>query len=192
MTKNKKIIIFVLTHLIALIVGAVTVFFWLGLNAKKTITEGNAMMTQMALMSRYSTFVDVMRTNGTKEEYKEALRNFLTATDEAVKQPSSFYDKKMQARDKTLTYERLSRLEKEMGNNAKAEEYFKLATENCNAGEFKSCSPDYIMMISKKLEDKSSITLIKKQAGTNDQIEATGTKLRGFSGLLALAPHLSR
>jgi len=111
-------------------------------------------MTQVAVISRYAQFADVMRTNGTKEEYKKALINFLAATDEAVKQPSQFYDKKMQARDKTFTYERLSRLEKEQGNNAKAEEYFKLATENCKDGELKSCSPEYITMISKKLEDK--------------------------------------
>lgn len=155
MTKTKKILIFASTHLGALLAGGVIVFLWLGLNAKKTMTEANAMMTQIALVSRYSTFADAMRTNGTKEEYKEALINFLTATDEAVKQPTSFYDKKMQTRDKTLTYERLSRLEKDMGNNAKAEEYFKLATENCNNGGFKSCSTDYITMISKKLEDKS-------------------------------------
>ncbi|TAN39055.1 MAG: hypothetical protein EPN25_12520 [Nitrospirae bacterium] len=152
-TKAKMILGF--THLLALFAGALLVFLWLGFNAKRVMTEGNAMMTQMALMSRYSTFADVMRTNGTKEEYKEALINFLKATDEAVKQPTTFYDNKMAARDKTLTYERLSRLEKEMGNNTKAEEYIKLATDNCNNGGFKSCSPEYITMISKKLEDKA-------------------------------------
>jgi hypothetical protein len=151
----KKKLILTFTHIVAVLLGAAVVVVWFGLNTKKIITEGNAMMTQMALMSRYSTYVDVMHTNGTKEEYKEALINFLTATDEAVKQPSSFYDKKMQARDKTLIYERLSKLEKEMGNNRKAEEYFKLATENCNNGGFKTCSRDYITIMSRKHEDKS-------------------------------------
>ena len=155
MTKSKKIILFTTTHLLAIIAGGLIVFLLLGLNAKKMMTESNAMMTQIALMSRYSAFVDVMRTDGIKEQYKDALLNFLKASDEAVKQPSSFYDTKMQAIDKTLTYERLSRLEKEMGNNTKSEQYFKLATANCNNGGFKSCSPDYITMISKKLEDKS-------------------------------------
>jgi hypothetical protein len=155
MTKNKKILIFTSTHLLALVVGAVIVFLWLGIEAKKTVTESNAMMTQVAVVSRYAAFVDVQRINGTKEEYKEALMNFLTAIDEAVKQPSSFYDKKMQAGDKTLTYERLSRLEKEAGNLNKADEYINLAKENCNNAGWKDCSIDHIILISKKLEDKS-------------------------------------
>ena len=165
MTRARKVITYIFTHLLALLAGGMVVVLWLGFDAKKMFTESNAMMTQMALMSRYSAFADVMRTNGSKEEYKEALINFLKAGDDAVKQPSSFYDNKMLARDKTLTYERLARLEKEMGDNTKAEEYFKLATENCNKGGFKNCSPDYITMISKRLEDKSIIT---KQQNQNE------------------------
>jgi hypothetical protein len=139
----------------AVVLGAAAVFLWLGFDAKQMMKEGNAMMTQVALVSRHADFVDVMRANGTKEEYKEALLNFLTAIDEAVNQPSSFYDKKMHARDKTLTYERLSRLEKEAGNIEKSDEYIKLATESCNNSGWKDCSAGHITMISKKLEDKT-------------------------------------
>jgi hypothetical protein len=151
----KRILLLAFTHIMAVVLGATVVFLWLGFNAKQMMKEGNAMMTQVALVSRHADFVDVMRTNGTKEEYKEALLNFLTGIDEAVNQPSSFYDKKMHDRDKTLTYERLSRLEKEAGNIEKSDEYIKLATESCNNSGWKDCSAGHITMISKKLEDKS-------------------------------------
>ena len=143
----KKKLLLAFTHIIAVVLGAAVVFLWFGFNAKQMMKEGNAMMTQGALISRYAAFVDVMRTNGTKEEYREALLNFLTGTDEAVKQPSSFYDEKIHARDKTLTYERLSRLEKEAGNIKKSDEYIKLATESCRNSGWKDCSADHITTI---------------------------------------------
>ena len=150
----KKTILLALTHFIALICGAAIVFLWLGLEARKSLGESNAMLTQVAVVSRYASFVDVQRTNGTKKEYKEALLNFLTGIDEAAKQPSSFYDSKMYAGDKTLTYERLSRIEKESGNINKSEEYMKRAMENCSRTGWKDCSASNITLISKKLEDK--------------------------------------
>ncbi len=154
----KKKLVLVFTHIIAVCIGAAAVFLWFGLNAREMMQKGNATLTQMALISRYAAFVDVKRTSGTKEEYRESLLKFLTAIDEALKQPSGFYDKKMHSEDKTLTYERLSRLEKEAGNVNKSDEYMKLAIESCNNGGWKDCSADRITRISKELEDKSLIS----------------------------------
>jgi hypothetical protein len=161
----KKKLLLVFTHILAAVLGgAVAIYIWFGFNVYQKITEANATMTQAALISRYALFTDVMRSNGTKEEYKESLLKYLAALDEAAKQPSSvLFDKKTYARDKTLTYARLSRLEKEAGNITKSVEYIKLATENCGNSGWKDCSVDQIAMISKKLEENTGFKKKKRE-----------------------------
>jgi hypothetical protein len=160
----KKKLLLVFTHIIAVVLGAVAVYIWLGFNVGQKMTEANATMTQGALISRYAAFVNVTRAYGTKEEYKESLLKFLAALDEAAKQPSSLlFDKKTYSKDKTFTYERLSRIEKEAGNITKSVEYTKLAIENCGSSGWKDCSIDHIAMISKKLEENTGFKKKKRE-----------------------------
>jgi hypothetical protein len=69
----------------------------------------------------------------------------------------------MYSKDKTLTYERLSRIEKEAGNITKSVEYTKLAIENCGSSGWKDCSIDHIAMISKKLEENTGFKKKKRE-----------------------------
>lgn len=167
LNRRKKIIILIGSHLLAVGVGLGAAILWFGLQSERVLKEANAMMTQVAIISRYALFLDAQRANASPQEYREALKGFLAAVDEAAKQPSSFLDQKILASDKVLTYERLARLERDAGNPKDAEDYMKSAVEACGNTGWKDCSPENISRISKKLEEygfrsKSKDTTNKK------------------------------
>ena len=153
LNRRKKIIFLIGSHLLAVGIGSGAAFWWFGLQAEQVLKEGNAMMTQVAIISRYSLFLDAQRANASPQDYREALKRFLAAVDEAAKQPSSFLDEKILASDKVLTYERLARLERGAGNPKDAEAYMKSAVEACGNTGWKDCSPENISRVSKKLEE---------------------------------------
>jgi len=153
LNRRKKIIFLIGTHLLAVGIGSGAAFWWFGLQAEQVLKEGNAMMTQVAIISRYSLFLDAQRANASPQDYREALKRFLAAVDEAAKQPSSFLDEKILASDKVLTYERLARLERGAGNGKVADDYMKSAVEMCGNTGWKDCSPENISRVAKKLEE---------------------------------------
>jgi tetratricopeptide (TPR) repeat protein len=151
--RRKRLIILIGSHLLAVGIGLGAAFLWFDLQAEQVLKEGNAMMTQAAIISRYALFLDAQRAYASREDYREALKRYLAAVDEAAKQPSSFLDQKILASDKALTYERLARLERDAGNYKDAEDYMKSAVEACGNTAWKDCSPENISRISKKLEE---------------------------------------
>ena len=167
MSRRRKIIILIGTHLLAVGVGFGIAFLWFGLHAARILTQSNAMMTQVAIVSRYALFVDTQRTDARPQEYREALKRYLAAVDEAAKYPSPFFDERTLAYDKALTYERLARLERDAGKPKEAEGYMKASVEACGRTGWKDCSPQNISRISKRLEEfgfssKSTDTGLKK------------------------------
>ena len=153
MSRRKKVIVLIGSHLLAVGIGLGAAFLWFGLQAERVLKEANAMMTQVAIISRYALFLDMQRTDGSPQEYRDALKRYLAAVDEAGKQPSSLLDQKILGSDKALTYERLARLERDGGNPKDAEDYMKSAVEACRITGWRDCSPENISRISKKLEE---------------------------------------
>ena len=153
LNRRRRIIFLIGSHLLAVGIGSGAAFWWFGLQAERVLKESNAMMTQVAIISRYSLFLDAQRANASPQDYREALKRFLAAVDEAAKQPSSFLDEKVLASDKVLTYERLARLERDACSLKDAEDYMQLAVEACGNTGLKDCSPENISRVSKKLEE---------------------------------------
>jgi len=150
--KIKVTLILVATHTAVLVIG---LFAGFNSSVTKNVSEAMQWTSQGAMISHYSQMTDIARSEGDRDAYKKSLIAFSAVLDDVAKKPSVLFDAKTTSTDKTFTYERLSRLEKESGNGKVAEDYLKLAVDACGRSILKDCSVDKITKISKKLESNS-------------------------------------
>lgn len=62
--------------------------------------------------------------------------------------------------DKMLDHTRLSRIEKQLGNEAAAKHHMKIAIEACTQCGWKGCSEEKLISFSKRLEEKNPIACL--------------------------------
>lgn len=162
MTKKMKVI-FLLTHIAALGIGYVLGVFSPG---AKYMKEGAMLATQGGMISHYASLVDVARNNGDRDAYKKSLLAFLAVLEEIIKQPSEFFDAKTTSTDKVFVFERISRLEREVGNAKAADDYMNLAVQACGKSGLKDCSFEKLTELSKKIEESSMFPPKSKEGNT--------------------------
>ena len=152
MTKNKKIALLICSHLLVAILCLGGAALWIEKKAVEIIEESADFYSHTVLVSHYSALVDVQRNNAGPEGYREALLIFSDVLDETKEMDSFMFSEYAYSVDKALTFERLSRVEKELGNIQKSEEYLDLAIEHCEGTGWKSCTKEKLSEISAKLE----------------------------------------
>jgi len=155
MTKKKKIILLIISHLFVAVTCLGGAAIWFEKRAVDIISEGSDYLNDALLISRYSALVDTQRTNAYPEGYREALLVFSDVLDQSKEINSMMFSARTYSMDKTLTFERLSRVEKELGNVQKSNEYAQVAKEYCSDTGWKDCSIERITEISTRLEQTS-------------------------------------
>ncbi len=153
MTRRMKVLL-VFSHVAILAIGfAAGVFSPMA----GVLRQGLLMTSQGAAIAHYATWVDIQRTEGDRDAYRKSLIAYLGVLDDVAKHPSAFFDSKITTFDIVLTYERLSRLEKEAGNADASDAYRKLAVDTCGHTGWKDCSIERIQKISRRMEEGSLI-----------------------------------
>ena len=151
--KWARISLLVLSYVLAISVGAAAGYLlavqFAVQDAIKTIT----FLSNARLFSWYSGYAEAQHAYAGDAEYKEALLGFLKLLDEYKDSNDVLYTQKAYLVDKTLTYERLSRLERKLGDQEKSTDYMKLAISTCPATGWKDRSIEKIQMIAKRLEE---------------------------------------
>jgi len=155
MTQNKKIILLIISHLFVAIICLGGAAIWFEKRAVDIISDGSDYLNDALLISRYSALVDIQRTNAYPDGYREALLIFSDVLDQSKEINSMMFSERTYNMDKTLTFERLSRVEKELGNVEKSNEYIQVAKEYCSGTGWKDCSIERITEISARLEQSS-------------------------------------
>jgi len=155
MTKTKKITLLICSHLLAAMVCLGGAVYWFDTHLVEVLEKGNAFATEAALLSRYSAYVEVQRSNDYPEGYKEALLMFSEVIDQTKEIKSPMFSEKTYCVDKALIFTRLSRLESELGNTQKAMEYQAEAQGFCKDSGWQDCSKEHLLDIAMKLEQNS-------------------------------------
>lgn len=150
---KKKTIILISTHIFALLIGASIVGGWFLYQGKEIFEQGNAMFNGSVLLGRYSAYLQIQRNEAEPEQYKIALLGFIEELDKIDKLQSKFYDKKIIATDKALTYARLNRLE---NNQEKQNDYKALSIQHCTEAGLQDCTFENIAKITKTIEKTNS------------------------------------
>jgi len=116
MSESKKIVLLVCSHLLvaALCFGGFN--YWFEHKARGVLAEGNNMVNDMALISRYSMYASMQQSQGTPESYKEALELYSDALDYSKELQSPMFSESAYQTDKMLISVRLSELERDRGN----------------------------------------------------------------------------
>src|SRR6266404_3131354 len=148
MTRTAKIAIITGTHLVVGTIGALCGVWYVS----ETLNRGNAMMNNMMLIARYATNVDLQRSQGGDDEYREALRLFLKALDQLQTADDVLGNNKTTLSDKTLTYVSLERLERRLGRHPIADDYMRQAVSLCARIPWKNCEADHLVDLSERLE----------------------------------------
>jgi len=140
-------------YLLAIAIGAAAGYLLGVQSAIQDATKTITFLSNARLFSWYSAYAEAQHAYAGDTEYKEALLGFLKLLEEYKDSNDVLYTAKAYSMDKTLTYERLSRLERKLGNQEKSTEYMKLAISTCPGTGWKDCSTEKIQMISKRLEE---------------------------------------
>src|SRR6266513_2111538 len=148
-----RISLLVFSYVLAISTGAAAGYLLAIQFAVQDAIKTMTFLSNARLFSWYSGYAEAQHVYAGDTEYKEALLGFLKLLEEYKDSNDVLYTAKAYSIDKTLTYERLSRLEQKLGNQEKAAEYMKLATSTCAATGWKDCSIEKIQMIAKRLEE---------------------------------------
>jgi hypothetical protein len=136
MKKRNRIILFILSHAVALGIGVVGVLWYMTVDLRKF----NSSLTGVAIISRYEMMAVAERGLGKEQEYRDALLDLLTGLEEARKLGGPLFTEKSYHKDRALTITRLALIEEKMGAEGKAKEYFKKAFQECQSTGWSDCS----------------------------------------------------
>ena len=150
---KRKIFVLVSTHLIAALIGAGIFLGWFLYYGQDLLREGNAMFNGTIILSRYSSYLDIQREEASPEEYQIALLGFIEELNKVKELESNFYDKKIIAQEKSITYAKLAKLE---SNQEKHNEFVELALLHCKESGIKSCAYENIARIARAVEEETS------------------------------------
>jgi len=147
MSKSKKIVLLICSHLLvaALCFGGFD--YWFEYKARPVLAESNNMMHDMELINHYSMYASMQQAQGTPESYKEALELYSEALDYSKELQSPMFSESAYQTDKMLISVRLSELERDRGNIQAADNLLEKAKEHCSASQMKDCSLGKIMFI---------------------------------------------
>jgi len=165
MKKRNKIILLIISHsVIAAIFFSLALLTRISKDSYGLIENSNKMLNDMALISRYSAFVDVQRHNDYPNGYKEALLLFSKALDQSKELNSPMFSKKAYFVDKAMVNERLSKLAHEAGDSKQADQYMTKAQEFCKQSGWSDCSEEHLAKVSEIIEKNSLFA--RKPEGT--------------------------
>ncbi len=159
-----RISLLVLSYVLAISTGAAAGYLFAVQFAVQDAIKTITFLSNARLFSWYSGYAEAQHAYAGDAEYKEALLSFLKLLNEYKDSNDILYTPKAHLMDKTLTYERLSRIEQKLGNQEKSAEYMKLAISTCPGTGWKDCSIEKIQMISKRLEESGMFRPVASQS----------------------------
>ena len=152
MKSIRNIVLLLCSHLlVALLVVSVS-SWWHARELAEQTRQNNAMLSHVMLISRHAAVVDMQRLHAYPEGYRDALLLYSNVLDQTRQIKAPIFSEKAYATDKALTFERLSRVERELGNPEQAERYFAKAQEFCAKTGWQDCSRENLTKISRQLE----------------------------------------
>lgn len=91
---------------------------------------------------------------------REALTKHISLVNKYKDMPETFFSGEIGYSDITISYARLARLENKVGNSELAKSHREKAVEACQKAQWKDCSEENILSVSRMFEQKSSIPCI--------------------------------
>jgi hypothetical protein len=155
MKQKNKIILFILSHFVAIAMGIAGVLWYMTVDVRKF----NASLTGVAIISRYEKLVEAERGLGKEQEYRDALLAFLIASEEAYKLGGPLLTEKLYHKDRTLTFTRLALIEEKMGAEGKAKEYFNKTIQECQFTGGNDCSITKLRSVVEVLDRKNDFNV---------------------------------
>lgn len=155
MKKIRKILLLICSHILVAGLSIYGAYYVFEEELVNTINQGNNMLNDMALISRYSAYADMQKHNGDLSSYKESLFLFSEALEESKRIQSPMFSENAYQTDKMLIKLALHKLEKNANNTELAESLLHEAVEHCNSTKMKDCSVEKILFISDKMEKNS-------------------------------------
>jgi len=154
--KNKNTMKTVVLLAIGILVGG---SIGLGIGFNHGIKSKNMLSAAM----EYKAFDEPMKivlSEGDCQAVKEALTKHITLVNKYKDIPETFLSGTIGYSDITVSYVRLARLEKKLGNTVLAQSHFEKAVEACRKARWKDCSEENIISVSRMFEKKSPIPCI--------------------------------
>jgi hypothetical protein len=169
MKKAKKVVLLIGSHLLVAVLCFGVALFFFEHKAKAVINEGNNMLNDMALVSRYAAYASMQQVYGNPDAFKEALMLYSNALDFSKGLQSPMFSENSYQTDKMLISVNLSKVERKKGNIEEAENLLKKAQEHCNATQMKDCSFEKILLISRIMEENN---MFANKSEPNHEIKA--------------------
>jgi hypothetical protein len=93
---------------------------------------------------------------------KAALKDYLALLEKYKNVEGSFISGKAYYIDVMLNHTRLDRIDKGLHNEQEAENHMKLALEACAQANWRECSEDKLIQLTKRFEEKNPIPCLKE------------------------------
>jgi len=127
------------------------------------INIGMKQKNMLSAVMEYEAFDEPFRlvlSEGECPAVKEALTKHITLVNKYKDIPETFFSGTIGYSDITISHARLARLEKKLGNTELSRSHIERAIEACRKAQWKGCSEEEILAISRVLEEKSPIPCI--------------------------------
>lgn len=152
MHRLKYVLLLLCSHLLVALLVFFASSWWHERELAEITRQNNAMLSHVMLISRHAAVVDMQRLHAYPEGYRDALRLYSDVLDQTRQIQAPIFSEKAYATDKALTFERLSRVERDLGNPEQAEQYFREAQRFCKMTGWDDCSEANLTRISQQLE----------------------------------------
>jgi hypothetical protein len=144
--------ILVVTHIAAVVAG-----FALGAYMiSRDVIPAASMLVDGLQITRYADNVVYNRENGTEDQYRTALYEYIGALDRIDYDKNPILDKNTYLLDMALTYARLSKLEARVGNDNESTEHLRTALKACSSLDIDWCTSEKLINAVEKLDGESS------------------------------------
>lgn len=154
--KNKNTIKNIVLLAVGILVGG-SIGFGIGFNL------GMKSKNMLSAAIEYKALDEPMKivlSEGDCQAVREALTKHITLVNKYKDIPDTFLSGTLGYSDITISYVRLARLEKKLGNTDLAQSHFEKAVEACRKARWKDCSEENILSVSRMFEKKSPIPCI--------------------------------
>jgi hypothetical protein len=155
MTKYKKILIGV-SGILLFAVGCYTSFLY---GFRQGIRAGGVTSSMAEVWLFHEHMADQMA-NANCEGAKKALLDHLALIEKYKGVEGGLISSTVYYGDKMLDHTRLSRIEKQLGNETAAKNHMTIAIEACTQRGWKDCSEEKLIHFSKRLEEKNPIACL--------------------------------
>ncbi len=133
--------------------------------------RSGSMLSSALDIELFSGPIQTVLSQGNCQAVREALEKHISLVNKYKDLPGTFFSGAVGYADLTLSYTRLARLERKSGSIAIAQDYLKKAKAACNKAEWKDCSEENILTVSRLFEKKSPIPCLKNYEELNNSAE---------------------